>query len=220
VTQPGTSAEDFLMGGSKTRSARWGGEVNMGPKEGSIEHGIIVEEPVVLQQQRYNPGKDDHGELLWWDDAKTRPRQQLAVKIQTDHHDDDDDDGIRAIYIKGLMQKTVKDAVIAAKAKKLEVGGHLYVKFDHSEKDPKSGFRTNYWQAKYEPPAVKAAEDFFGTGANEPASPGGFAPSPSPSSPAGTPQGGMLSRLQQQQATGVANIQGAIDRHQDDDPPF
>lgn len=220
MTQNEMSAEDFLMGGSKTRSARWGGQLNMGPTEGFIEHGVIVEEPQVVQQQRYNPGKDDHGEKLFWDDEKQRPRYQLVAKIQTEYREDDEDDGVRAIYIKGEMQKTVKDAVILAKAKKLDTGGHLYVKFINSTKDPKSGFRTNHWQAKYEPPAVKAAEDFFGTGDTTPASPGGFAPSPSSEAPPAS-GGSMLSRLQQQQQTGVANIQGAIDRQrQDDDPPF
>ena len=109
------------------------------------------------------------GAPVTWDDGQ--PKMQLVVKLQTEQRDADDpeDDGIRSLYISGgfkraSTQKAIADAVRAAKAKGLEVGGTLAVKFTGEEPSSVRGFNpAKLYAARYEPPTQKAADDFLGT---------------------------------------------------------
>lgn len=126
-------------------------------------HGDTVKGPIVtldMQQQR----KFDTQELMVWDDG--RPRMQLRSVLATDAHDDDDDNGHRAIYIKGNMQAAVRDAVKAAGATKIEVGGILTVRYTGDGPPPKKGLNApKEFKAKYEPPTAATtavdADDLF-----------------------------------------------------------
>lgn len=105
---------DFLLGGS-TPSAKF-------DTVGTTVAGRIVDTPTMRQQTDF-----DTGELLTWDNGD--PRMQLVVRLATDERDPQlgDDDGIRALYVKGALQKAIATAVRAAGAKGLEVGGTLTV---------------------------------------------------------------------------------------------
>jgi len=101
---------------------------------------------------------------LVWDDG--RPRQQLRVVLATDLRDGDDDNGHRAIYVKGNMQAAVRDAIKAAGASKIEVGGTLAVRYVGDGEPPKRGLNApKEYKAKYEAPTGQTTavdpEDLF-----------------------------------------------------------
>jgi hypothetical protein len=124
-------------------------------KAGAKVSGIIARTPEVQQQRDFDSGKP-----LTWDDGK--PRQQVKVVLITDERDDDDDNGERALYLKGGLLKSVREAVKAAGEKGLAVGGKLAVKYT---KDGEKKGKLNppkLYAAKYEAPdpmAVAAASE-------------------------------------------------------------
>lgn len=91
---------------------------------------------------------------LTWDDG--RPRMQLRIVGVTDQRDGDDDNGHRAIYVRGNMQAAVRDAIKAAGAAKIEVGGTLAVRYSGDGEPPKKGLNApKEYKAKYEPPTAQ-----------------------------------------------------------------
>ncbi|GAA2457205.1 hypothetical protein [Streptomyces macrosporus] len=135
------SADEFLMGGG-VPSAKF-------PTIGTTVAGRITERPTVEQQRDYTTG-----ELKFWDDGK--PQMQLVVTVQTDQRDPsvEDDDGTRRLYIKGQMKTAVAQAVRAAGARGLEVGGILSVTYarDGERKNPRFNAPKNF-TAVYTPAA-------------------------------------------------------------------
>jgi hypothetical protein len=116
---------------------------------GAIAKGSIVS----LDMQQQNDFES--GAPLWWDEAKTQPRKQLRIVLQTDEHNGEDDDGRRAIYVKGQMQQAVRDAIKKAGADKIEEGGMLAVKYVADGTPPKKGLNPpKEYVAQYEPPSV------------------------------------------------------------------
>lgn len=93
-----------------------------------------------------------------WDDGS--PRWQIVVTIQTGERIDDEDDGRRKLYIKGSMkyastQKAVVDAVKAAGAKTLEVGGTLALAYTGDGERTNRAFNPpKLYQAAYKPPVA------------------------------------------------------------------
>jgi hypothetical protein len=93
---------------------------------------------------------------------------QLRIVLATELRDAEitDDKGHRAIYVKGLMQQAVRDAVKLAGAAKIEVGGTLAVRYNSDGEPPKKGLNApKEYKAKYEPPAPGTtavdADDLF-----------------------------------------------------------
>ena len=112
------SPEDqFLMGGGGAPSA-FTKHDGIGTRKG----GRVTERPKLAPQTDFKTG-----EPLTWPDGN--PREQLVVTVQTELRDptNPDDDGNRRFYIKGNLQRAVRDAVQAAGGKGLEVGGSLFV---------------------------------------------------------------------------------------------
>ena len=140
-------ANDFLMSGG-VKSAKF-------DKIGAVVKGAIARTPEVQDQRDFDSGK-----VLTWDDGS--PRKQIKVVLKTDSKDDEDDNGERAIYLKGNLLNAIRQAVKAAEAKGLEVGGKLIVKY---VKDGERKGKLNppkQYQAKYEAPdpmAVAAASE-------------------------------------------------------------
>lgn len=141
---------------------------------GTTVAGIITERPEVKQQTDIGTGKPDT-----WDNGD--PKLQLVVTIQADGVPvTDDDDGRRRFYVAGSkkagsqsMHDAVASAVRAAKARGLDVGGHLAIRFVGTEPSSTRGFSDRkLWAAQYKAPDASAA--FFGTGsaAARPAEPG------------------------------------------------
>lgn len=135
-------ANDYLMSGG-VKSAKF-------EKIGAKISGVIARKPELQTQRDF-----DKGTPLTWDDGK--PRQQVKVVLLTDQNDDEDDNGERAIYLKGGLMKAVRAAISAAKAKGLETGGKLAVKYI---KDGEKKGKLNppkIYTAKYEAPDPMAA---------------------------------------------------------------
>lgn len=144
------AAEDFLSGGGI--SAQW------------PTVGFVVEGTITGWSMQHQKGYES-GEPLYWvgktmtDESKTTdhssPVRQLVLEIEgeptgvkydgTNDYAEikvPDDDGARVVYVKGALQKALKDAIKTAGGK-LEVGAHIQVK---REKD---GPKTN---ARYKAP--------------------------------------------------------------------
>lgn len=172
-----TDANTFLMGGGAP-SAKF-------PALGASITGTIAQPPEVRQQSDYETGA-----LKFWDDGT--PRMQLQVILQTSERDPANplDDGQRAIYVKAQMQKAVRDAVIRAGAKGLEVGGTLQVTY---AADGEAKGRLNppkHFTAVYTPPTAAAANEFLNGGqAAAPAAPQPPVTPAQPADPWGQPQG-------------------------------
>lgn len=126
-------------------------------KHGATVKGVILSAD--LQQQRDINTKAP----LVWDDG--RPKMQARVVLQTDTRENDDDDGQRAIYVKGAMQKAVKDAINQAGATRLEPGGTLAVQYEKDGEKTGNLTAPKLYKAKYEPPvagsAGVSADDLF-----------------------------------------------------------
>jgi hypothetical protein len=155
-----TEAQDFLMSGGGAKAAKF-------PTPGTVVTGPIVREPEVAQQTEFGTGKP-----LFWDDGK--PRNQLVVQIQTGQRDDDEDDGVRAIYIKGKsLTGAVREAVKAAGAPGLEVGGVLAITYTGDGKAER-GMPPKLYSATYRRATAQAANQFLAAEAAPPA------PAPAP----------------------------------------
>ncbi|NJQ14192.1 hypothetical protein HCN52_04380 [Streptomyces bohaiensis] len=201
--QPQPSADDFLMGGSGSPSAKF-------PAPGTTIGGVITEKPTVEQQRDIESGKPKH-----WSDGN--PMMQLVVTVQTDQRDPsiDEDSGKRRIYVKGQMRQAVADAVRAAGARGLEVGGELHVTYSHDGKAKTYGFTPpKQYTARYVPAATTALHT------PDP----GMAPPVAQAPPAPTPQqqyaqpNPAVQALQQQQA--AATAQAAHHPGGQTTPPF
>ncbi|MFB7219374.1 hypothetical protein [Streptomyces sp. NPDC056227] len=141
TTQQAPNANDFLMGGGGAPSASF-------PTPGTKIGGTITEQPTVQQQ------RDLDGKPKFWDDGN--PQMQLVVTIQTEQRDPsiEDDDGRRRLFVKGQMKNAVADAVRAAGAPGLQVGGTLDVAYTH-DGVPKRGFNApKQYAARYTPVAA------------------------------------------------------------------
>lgn len=137
----------FLMGGGGAKSARF---TTVGDEVG----GRIVSEPEVKQQTEFVRG-GGAGKPLFWDNGD--PKMQLVVKVQTDLREDAEDDGVRALYLKGgfkrdTTQKAAADAVRAAGAQGLKVGGELYLRLTHIDGDSQDAAKS--FSGRYVPPSA------------------------------------------------------------------
>lgn len=160
-----TTADEFLMSGGAA-SAKF-------PTVGTTVTGTISAEPEVRQQTDIQTGTPKT-----WPDGK--PRMQLVVTLATAERDpaNPDDDGERSVYIKGNMQKAVRDAVRKAGASGLKVGGVLSVTYSGDGQSKGAGFNPpKLFTATYTPPANTEASDFL----NGPAE---SEPAPAPAQPA------------------------------------
>lgn len=169
-----TDASTFLLGGSG-KSAKF-------ETIGDTVKGVICAAPELRQKTDIKTSLP-----LTWKDGS--PQMHLVIKLQTDERDpsDPEDEGIRNLYVSGgfkraSLQKAVADAVRTAKAKGLEVGGTLAVRFTGEEPPSAAGMSpAKLYAAQYQAPTRKAADDFLGTTAAAPApaqSSGGFDDAP------------------------------------------
>jgi hypothetical protein len=104
---------------------------------------------VSLDMQQQRDIKDNSPKT--WDDG--RPMMQLRVVLATDAHDDADDDGQRAIYVRGIMQAAVRDAIKAAGVSTIAEGGTLAVQYTGDGERTNPAFNPpKQYRAQYEPP--------------------------------------------------------------------
>jgi hypothetical protein len=166
-------AQRFLMGGKVRPAFSWPkGRPDLHPRPGDRVEGIVTEPPELQQQRDY----DDGEKLLYWDPPhNTRPKRQLVITVQTDLNNPNEewpeDDGLRRHYVRGELQKAVRQAVKDAGADDVKVGGRLAVIYtgDGPAAKSKSGNPLNpphLWKAEYTPP-TSASASFLGTGGGE-----------------------------------------------------
>jgi hypothetical protein len=142
-----SDANDLLMGGG-VKSAKF-------DTIGTTVGGRIVRPPQKRQQTDF-----DNGKPKFYEDGE--PMMQIVVHVQTDQRDPTDaaDDGVRAIYLRGQLMPTVRDAVKLAGGRGLEVGGELHVTFTSTEKNSRGrGQDKKVYGARYVLPGVQAAND-------------------------------------------------------------
>lgn len=208
-------ANDLLMGGG-VKSAAFPDQ-----QYGTTVGGPIVRPPTVSQQRDF-----DTNAPLTWDDGS--PRLQIVVHVQTDQRDpaDPQDDGVRAFYIKAQMQQAVRDAVRAAGAKGLDVGGHLHITYTRDEPNSRGrGKPKKVYSARYVPPAAQAANDAL-MGAPPPAATyaqPGFSPAaPTQAAPPGVDPGtwASLGPEQRQAVLAAMSAQSSTTASFDAEPPF
>lgn len=147
MTQP--SANDVLMGGGGAPSAKF-------DEPGTTWEGRIVSPPQSHQVRNYDPKNPGGGELKFYPSGD--PIMGITVDIATTvrDHTIEDDDGVRRLYLDGrYIKDAVRDAVRAAGASGLEVGGHLKITFTHRE-DPADKRSRKFWQVAYTPAANAA----------------------------------------------------------------
>lgn len=145
---PGTSAprpavtppdpDELMQGGYKAASFP-------DQQYGHTVGGPIVEKPITTQQLDFDsraPKFYDDGNPMW----------QVIVAVQA-QQPTDDDDGIRAFYLRSQMKKAAQEAVRRSGARRLEVGGELWVRYVRDEPNSRGrGKDKKIYEAKYTPP--------------------------------------------------------------------
>lgn len=128
-----------------------------GPASGKFKaHGDTVGGPIVVEPSQQQQTNMDNKPLTWDDGS---PRMQLVVTVQTDLRDPsiEDDDGKRRLFVKGEMRKAVQQAVIAAGAKGLDVGGELHVTYVGDGEPARPGLiAPKLYSTKYIKPSAAA----------------------------------------------------------------
>ncbi len=156
------NVNDFLMGGGGAPTATF--------KDASIGRkyvGKIIASEVTQQTEMKT------GEPKFWKDGN--PMMQAVITIQTDERnlDIEDDDGQRRLFVKGEMQKAVRDAIKESGAKGLEVGGMLAVAYIGDGEPPERGLNApKLYKAQYKAPdPVAATNDMLAATPPAPAAP-------------------------------------------------
>jgi hypothetical protein len=149
------SGSDLLMssGGDGTKSWTWSIQDALGqyqPKPyGTVLTGTIAKAPEVAQQRDYKTG-----ELETWSNGD--PKLKVIITLQTTLKENADDDGIRALHVKkGLGEhNAIRDAVLAAGASAVQVGGVLTMTLTGQIPNPSGqGYPVKTFSATYAPPA-------------------------------------------------------------------
>lgn len=112
----------FLMGGGKTPSLSW-----RNAPVGKTYKGTVARASRVMDQRSV-----DTGEILYWDDAKTRPKKMLCVYLDTGVIDPtiEDHDGVWAWYVKGKSASDALRAAVRGSGRAgIEIGGFISVTF-------------------------------------------------------------------------------------------
>lgn len=126
------SANDIFMGTS-VPSAKF-------KNPGDSVRGTVCREPISQQAREYDADNPGGGELAFWKKSG-QPIMQAVIDVQTDQRDPlvEGDSGIRRVYVKdhggkyekgsGRIRDAFRDAVTAAGARGIEVGGYLEVTY-------------------------------------------------------------------------------------------
>jgi len=167
------TVNDFLMGGGGAPTATF--------KDAPIGRkyvGKIIDSEVTQQTEMKT------GEPKFWKDGN--PMMQAVITIQTDERnlDIEDDDGQRRLFVKGEMQKAVRDAIKESGAKGLEVGGMLAVAYIGDGEPPERGLNApKLYKAQYKAPdPVAATNDMLAA-----TPPAAAAPAPQQAAPVAQP---------------------------------
>lgn len=180
MTQQTYDANAVLMGGGGAPTAKFA-------NPGDTITGRIIAPPQAYQERDYDPNNPGGGKPKVYPSGD--PIMAVYVDLATDLNDPSiqDDDGTRRFYIEGRYLKAdVRDAVRAAGAAGLEVGGQLTVTFTHRE-DPMDKRSRKFWQVKYTPAGNAALMGDTPAPAPAPQQAPQAAPTPAPQPAAAAP---------------------------------
>lgn len=144
MTQQTYDANAVLMGGGGPKAWKF-------DEAGTVHTGTIATAPVARQEREYVQGNPGGGDPKFFPSGD--PIMGIVVEVQTTERDPsvEDDDGKRTFYVEGrYIKEAVRDAVRAAGAPGLQVGGQITVTFTHRE-DPMDKRSRKYWQVSYVP---------------------------------------------------------------------
>lgn len=167
-------ANDFLMRGG-TPAVKF-------PTIGSSVIGVITRPPKMADVT--DPAS---GEVKRWPNGDAK--QQVVIELQTELRESEDDAGERTLWAKGQMQTAIRDAVRAAGAKGLEVGGILQVTLSGEKPtnlNPQKLYSAVYWPPQAAPLEIPPTTPWERDA--EQSAPGGWANRASAQPPVSTPQ--------------------------------
>ena len=123
---------------------------------GDTVTGQILTEPKAVQARDFASGQP-----AFWPSGD--PKMQTVFQIKTAFRNYEGinspdrmrpDDGVRTIYLKGKwMEKATKEAILAARASWLDVGGWIQFTYTGDDMTSKAGNKPKLFQVKYQPPA-------------------------------------------------------------------
>lgn len=114
------------------------------PVIGSSVIGVITKVPRVVEET--DPATR---EVKRWQNGQ--PKMQVVIDLATELRENADDDGMRTLWAKGMMQQAIREAVMRAGAKLLEVGGILQVTYSADKPtnlQPLKLYTAQYWPPK------------------------------------------------------------------------
>lgn len=131
--------------------------------------GKVITEPKAVQQTVYNPNATVK-ELAFWPSGD--PKMQVVFQVETGWRNYEGinspdrtkpDNGVRTIYLKGKhMEKATADAIRAAGADWIEVGGMISFEYTGDDLTSKAGIKPKLFAVKYRSPDQQAPQHFSG----------------------------------------------------------
>ena len=116
--------------------------------------GQIITEPKDVQQRNFHDGSP-----AFWPSGD--PKMQTVFQIQTSLRQYEGisqpdrskpDDGVRSLFIKGKhMERAFKDAILAAGASWLDIGGWIQVTYTGDDMSSKAASKPKFFAVKYQP---------------------------------------------------------------------
>lgn len=146
MTQQTHDANAILMGGSAAPAWKF-------DEPGTTRTGTIASPPTARQEREYDRDNPGGGAPKFFPSGD--PIMGIIIEVKTDDRDpaNPEDDGRRTFYVEGrYIKEAVRNAVKAAGASRLEVGGKLSVTFTHRE-DPADKRSRKFWNVTYTPAA-------------------------------------------------------------------
>lgn len=130
---------------------------------GDAVMGQVITEPKAVQQTVYDPRNPQSKEPAFWPSGD--PKMQVIFQIQTDFRNyegiknpdrSSPDNGARTIYLKGKhMERATAEAVRAAGADWIEVGGTIWYRFTGEDMTSLAGVKPKLFEVQYRKPAAQ-----------------------------------------------------------------
>lgn len=128
---------------------------------GDAVMGQVITEPKAVQQTVYDPRNPQSKEPAFWPSGD--PKMQVIFQIQTDFRNwegvknpdrSTPDNGARTIYLKGKhMERATAEAVRAAGADWIEVGGTVWYRYTGDDMTSLAGVKPKLFEVAYRKPA-------------------------------------------------------------------
>lgn len=125
--------------------------------------GKVITEPKAVQQTVYDPRNPQSKELAFWPSGD--PKMQVVFQVETQWRNHEGinrpdptkpDNGVRTIYLKGKhMERATADAVRAAGADWIEVGGMISFEYIGDDMNSLAGVKPKLFAVRYRAPETR-----------------------------------------------------------------